>query len=107
MPTTTPATAPEAGHWSWAQFYGHDLPPVYSGHVSVSYWGRPRDGAAPIILVAWEYGWTAREFYGCAPAATIDNGYDLPTEEQGSQILVCRGTYLPWSELWPELRHDN
>jgi hypothetical protein len=35
----------------------------------------------------------------------VDNGYDLQSQEQGTPIYVCRGTIVPWSQLWPDLRH--
>ena len=93
------------GQYSALVLLGTDLPPVYSGHNSTYDWGRPADGDAPVILVAFDPEAAATDFQGCRVAARIDNGYDLPTQEQGGSIWVCTGPVRPWSELWPSLRH--
>jgi 4-amino-4-deoxy-L-arabinose transferase-like glycosyltransferase len=92
------------GQYGALTFYGHDLPPLYSGHNSVWYWGRPTDRAAPIILVG-DWGTPPPVFTGCAIEASVDNGMDLPTQEQGTPIWVCQGTTAPWSQIWPQLKH--
>lgn len=86
-------------------FYGHGLPPLYSAHNSVWYWGRPPDGAVPVILVGDWGGPPPAVFRGCAVKAVVDNGYDLLTPEQGTPIWVCSGTTQPWSQIWPILKH--
>jgi hypothetical protein len=86
-------------------FYGQGLPPLYSGHNSVWYWGRPPDGAGPVILVGDWGGPPPAVFTGCVDQATIDNGLDLETPMQGTPIWVCSGTTAPWSQIWPSLKH--
>jgi 4-amino-4-deoxy-L-arabinose transferase-like glycosyltransferase len=95
------------GQYSALTLLGAHLPPVYSGHNSTWDWGRPPDGAAPVILVAFDPHVAAAWFARCHSAATIDNGYDLPTQEQGAPILVCERPLLAWRTLWPSLRHVN
>jgi hypothetical protein len=95
------------GQYSALSLLGSGLPPVYSGHNSTWDWGQPPDGAGPVILVAWGQRGADATFRGCQQAATIDNGLDLPTEEQGASIRVCRAPVEPWSALWPGLRHVN
>lgn len=95
------------GQYAALSLLGADLPPVYSGHNSTWDWGRPPDGAQPVILVAFGPGGPSTFFLGCRIAATIDNGYSLPTQEQGAAIWVCAAPVGPWSELWPDLRHIN
>ena len=80
---------------------------MYSGHNSTWDWGRPPDGAAPVILVAFDPHAATAWFAGCHVAATIDNGDDLPTQEQGAPILICERPLRAWQTLWPLLRHVN
>jgi hypothetical protein len=39
------------------------------------------------------------------PAARIDNGIGLDTQEQGRTVWVCRQQRRPWSQVWPQLHH--
>jgi hypothetical protein len=84
-----------------------DLPPVYSGHNSYAAWGPPPERLTVTILV----GWTgAASAYGqwlgpCDRAATIDDGYGIPNEEQGAGVWICRQRPVPWDEAWPALAH--
>ena len=93
------------GQYGPLTLYGKNLPPIYSGHNSVWYWGRPADGAGPVILVGKWGVPPPSVFTGCAAVGTVDNGYDLPSEEQGTPIWVCNGTNVPWSQAWPLLKH--
>jgi 4-amino-4-deoxy-L-arabinose transferase-like glycosyltransferase len=94
------------GQYSALTLLGSGLPAVYSGHNSTWDWGQPPDGAGPVVLV--DFGPSATDvFADCSIAATIDNGYDLPTQEQGHTIWVCSGPRESWSTLWPSMRHIN
>ncbi len=95
------------GQYSALPLFGSGLPRVSSGHNSTWDWGRPPDGAAPVILVAFDPGYAASYFGGCRTVATIDNGFDLDTQEQGQPIQRCDGPLAPWHGLWPDLRHIN
>jgi 4-amino-4-deoxy-L-arabinose transferase-like glycosyltransferase len=93
------------GQYSALTLLGSGLPPTFSGHNSTWDWGRPIDGAGPVILVAWDPTSASLYFSGCRVAATIDNQLDLPTQEQGRPILVCAQPLRLWPSLWPDLRH--
>jgi 4-amino-4-deoxy-L-arabinose transferase-like glycosyltransferase len=93
------------GEYAALVLLGRGLPPVYSGHNSAADWGRPSDGANPVVVVAYDEAAANALFKGCRVAATIDNGYELETEEQGLPILVCAAPIRPWSELWSSVRH--
>ena len=109
LPVSQRATAvivtADYGQYSALTLLGTGLPPVYSGHNSTFDWGRPPDGAGPVVLVAFDPVGETTLFDGCRLAATIDNGLNLPTQEQGQAISICNAPVRPWSELWPELRH--
>jgi 4-amino-4-deoxy-L-arabinose transferase-like glycosyltransferase len=94
------------GQYSALTLLGSGLPAVYSGHNSTWDWGQPPDGSGPIVLV--DFGpYSIDTFADCSIAVTIDNGYDLPTQEQGHTIWVCSAPREPWSILWPSMRHIN
>ncbi len=84
------------------------LPHAYSGHNALWRFGRPVDGAAPVIVLGFrEHSWLDGLFVGCREAARIDNRLGIDNEEQGGPIWVCHGPARPWSALWPGLRHLN
>jgi 4-amino-4-deoxy-L-arabinose transferase-like glycosyltransferase len=93
------------GEYSALTLLGSHLPPVFSGHNSTWSWGRPSNGAEPIVLVGWGAVGASTYFEGCRVAAIVDNGVDLETPEQGSAIRVCAEPRRPWADLWPSLRH--
>ena len=79
------------------------LPHAYSGHNSFWRFGRPPDGAAPVIVVGYRN--PGIDFAGCTTEARIDNGVDVDNEEQGGAVWVCKAPVRPWSQLWESLRH--
>ncbi len=82
------------------------LPRAYSGHNAFWRFGRPTDGAGPIIVVGYgSLRGLQANFSGCRRAARIDNGFALDNEEQGGPVWLCASTVEPWSRLWPRLRH--
>ena len=79
---------------------------AYSGHNAFWRFGRPRDGAAPIIVIGYDSLQALQgSFSGCRLAARIDNGVGLDNEEQDGPVWLCAATAEPWSTLWPRLRH--
>ena len=83
----------------------HGIPRAYSGHNAFWRFGRPPDGARPIIVVGYHHPETLRgDFSDCVLSARIDNGVALDNEEQGAPIWTCATTTEPWSRLWPRLR---
>ena len=81
---------------------------AYSGHNAFWRFGRPPDGARPIIVVGYHDPASLHgSFNGCALSGRIDNGVALDNEEQGAPIWTCSTTTEPWSRLWPLLRSLN
>ena len=81
---------------------------AYSGHNAFWRFGRPPDGAGPVIVVGYHRPEALRgDFRGCVLSARIDNGVDLDNEEQGAAIWTCASTVDNWSTLWPRLRSLN
>lgn len=95
------------GEYAALALLGTDLPPVYSGHNSTWDWGQPPAGAGPVILVAFDEREATADFAGCRVAVTLDNGYDLATQEQGQPVWICEGPRVAWQTLWPRIRHIN
>ena len=90
--------------------YGPSLgiPRAYSGHNAFWRFGRPPDGARPVIVIGYRNPASLRRsFRGCTLSARIDNGVDLDNEEQGAPIWTGATTAEPWSQLWPRLRSLN
>jgi len=86
----------------------HGIPRAYSGHNAFWRFGRPPDGAHPIIVVGYHHREALRgEFRGCVLSARIDNGVALDNEEQGAPIWTCATTTEAWSRLWPGLHSLN
>jgi 4-amino-4-deoxy-L-arabinose transferase-like glycosyltransferase len=81
------------------------LPRAYSGHNSFSSFGRPPDGAQPVIAVGFSSPYLARFFRDCRVATRIDNGVEVDNEEQGGPVHVCGAPRAPWARLWPRLHH--
>ena len=69
------------------------IPRAYSGHNAFWRFGRPPDGARPIIVVGYHDPAALRgSFSGCTLSARIDNGVDLDNEEQGAPVWTCATT---------------
>ena len=81
------------------------LPLVFSGHNGFAEWGPPPDGATPTIAVGLDRATLDELFASVIPAARIDNGIGLDTQEQGRTVWVCRQQRRPWSQVWPQLHH--
>ncbi len=82
------------------------LPLPYSGHNGFARWRVPVGAAGPVVVVGYaDADLRDRFFASCQQRATVDNGLDLDTEEQGTPIWVCAAPVKPWSQLWPELTH--
>jgi hypothetical protein len=83
---------------------GYGLPAVYSGQNALYYLGPPP--ADRTVVLVWSEGdELLRHFDGCEVEATMDNGYGVENEEQGSVIALCRLPAQGWAALWPSLQH--
>jgi 4-amino-4-deoxy-L-arabinose transferase-like glycosyltransferase len=84
----------------------YGLPAVYSGHNELWYRGRPPEGVTVAVMVGFnESPLLGRAFAACAPARDLDNGVDIPNEEQENDVRVCRGPTASWADLWPSFQH--
>ncbi len=79
---------------------------AYSGHNAYWRFGRPPDTAKPVIVVGYDDPASRRGIFDeCKLSARIDNGVGVDNEEQGRPVWTCARTALPWSQLWPRVRH--
>ncbi|WP_090803365.1 glycosyltransferase family 39 protein [Asanoa ishikariensis] len=84
--------------------YGVGLPAVYSGHNELWYRGGPPADATVVVAVG--FGAPLGALFGsCQVAHDLDNGVDIPNEEQDNDVRVCRDPVSPWTVLWPRLQH--
>ncbi|MET8145454.1 glycosyltransferase family 39 protein [Sphaerisporangium sp. NPDC005288] len=90
---------------------GTGLPTAVSGHNSVWWWGPGDPDATTVVAVAsgssgpGYAGYLGGFFTTVREAATISNPYGVRNIEAGGHVYVCTGPRLPWSRLWPRLRH--
>jgi hypothetical protein len=78
------------------------LPAVYSGHNAYGYWESP-PSTADVVIIVGGGAWTGA-CQALTEAATVDNGYGIDNDEQGTRVRVCRGLKKSWQEIWPEVR---
>ena len=57
------------------------------------------------VVVGYREGSLDDAFDSCELSLVLDNGVDIPNEEQGLPVQVCRGPVAPWALLWPSFRH--
>ncbi|SBT39023.1 hypothetical protein [Micromonospora narathiwatensis] len=80
-----------------------DLPDVYSGHNELWFRGQPPETATVVVAVGYADG--LDDLFGsCVKAVDVDNGVDIPNEEQDNDVRVCRDPIESWATLWPKLR---
>jgi 4-amino-4-deoxy-L-arabinose transferase-like glycosyltransferase len=80
--------------------FGHDLPPLASGHLSFRYW-RPAVSGRKAVLVGF-----AKEVHFCKGGARIVARIKMPVEneERGRPIALCT-LDRPLEQLWPGIVH--
>jgi hypothetical protein len=85
----------------------YDLPGVHGGHNELWYRDRPQEGVDVVVAVG--FGDAApvlsNAFESCQVVRDLDNGVDIPNEEQDNNIQVCHDPTGPWSQLWPSFQH--
>jgi 4-amino-4-deoxy-L-arabinose transferase-like glycosyltransferase len=82
----------------------YGLPAVYSGQNELWYLGPPP--ADRTVVIVWSEGTELqRHFDGCTVKATMDNGYGIHNEEQGSTVSVCTLPSGGWAAVWPLVQH--
>jgi len=92
------------GEASALEFFGHDLPPVASGHNQFWLWGVQNRSGDVVIDVNGDCGRRQKLFAHAAVAAVSNPAYAM-TYEQNVPIMVCRGIRVPLARLWPSLKH--
>ena len=83
----------------------YDLPPVFSGHNELWFRGQPPEDADVVIAVGFSRASLDGVFDSCRFAVQLDNGVDIPNEEQQRSVLVCHGPSTTWDDLWPRFQH--
>ncbi len=84
---------------------GLGLPSAYSGHNGFADWGPPPVRLRRAIAVGFAAS-SLRQWFGiCITAARVRNDAGISNEEERAPIEICSEPRLPWSTLWPKLRH--
>jgi hypothetical protein len=86
--------------------FAPDLGPAYSGHNSYWSWGPPpEDVGTTVIATGLDEERLSDWFDEVETVGRFDNRVDLDNDEQSVPITVAVGRRVPWSQIWPELRH--
>jgi hypothetical protein len=85
-------------------FYGHDLPPAVSSHLTYYYWAPAHMSPSTVIVVGYSRQYLATFFGDIQQAATITNSYGLHNEEYGKSIWICRSPLVALDKAWPRLK---
>jgi hypothetical protein len=91
------------GEASAIDFFGHDLPPVVSGHNQFWLWGTHGRSGDVLIDVDGDCGFSDHLFAHATLATRVDAPWAM-TWEQNVPIMICRGIREPLSTVWPSLR---
>lgn len=81
------------------------VPAPHSGHNDLGTRPGPPEGSRTVVFVGFQVARVEDAFASCEVVARLDNGVGVPNEEQGAPVSVCRDPQVPWSRLWPSLRH--
>jgi urea transporter len=55
-----------------------------------------------VVAVTWDAPQLATRFAHCSPEGTV---HDMPGEENGVSVVVCRDRLRSWREMWTDMRH--
>lgn len=78
---------------------------AYSGHNALADRARPPDGTSTVLLVGRWPEPVLEDFESCEVVGHLDAGVEVDNEEQWAPLTVCSGPQVPWSTLWPRMRH--
>jgi hypothetical protein len=87
------------------------LPTAVSGDNSEWWWGPGNPHATTVIAVAngpagGDTGTALAGFFtNIETVATLSNPAGIHNQEWGGHIYLCTGPTMPWTQLWPLLRH--
>ena len=90
------------GEASALQFYGRELPPILSGHLSWQYWHPERLQQRFILTVGYGVPDLERMCSSWKPLARIDNRWHLNNQERGQLIASCTLEH-PLGSYWNRL----
>jgi 4-amino-4-deoxy-L-arabinose transferase-like glycosyltransferase len=106
LPTTDRAggviLAHNYGEASALQFYGHNLGPVLSGHLSWQYWRPRRLPQRFALTVGYDQSGLQALCRSWRPLARIENRWRLDNEERAQLIAACT-LKQPLDSLWKPL----
>lgn len=83
------------------------LPTVISGHNSYATWSADKLGAETYLVVGYSAQRLGDWCTEVQQVGTISNVWNVPNEEHGRAIFICRTLRRPFSEIWPEMTHYN
>jgi 4-amino-4-deoxy-L-arabinose transferase-like glycosyltransferase len=83
----------------------YGLPPVYSAQNELYNYGPPPPDRTEALVWGKDPNRITAVFGACLFLAMMDDGYDIPNEEQGTWVARCHVPPLVWAPLWPDLRH--
>jgi hypothetical protein len=89
------------------EHFGHSDLPVYSGHNSLWYYGRPSESTSGVVTVGYDTPALAAWFATCRIVANVHTPHDLDNQENGAPIAICTRPRAPWAQLWPRIRHNG
>ena len=81
-----------------------DLPLAISGHNNYWLWGPGSCSGEVMIVVGSTEEWLSELFEEVDLGAIVDCGLCMPYENN-QPIWIARGLRLPFTELWPDLKH--
>jgi hypothetical protein len=79
------------------------LPPAISGHNNYYFWGPHGHDGSVLIVLGPNWGPLLRVYRQVEVAGEINNPYAMPFET--GPIYVLRDPKVPFSKIWPNLRH--
>jgi hypothetical protein len=87
--------------------FSHSDLPIYSGHNSLWYYGRPSDDTGQVVTLGYDLHTLAAWFAQCRVAAHVHTPYGLDNQENGAPIAICGRPRSTWAQLWPQVRHNE
>lgn len=81
------------------------VPRAYSAHRGYWHFGTPPDDADTVVFVGSDPADLHRYFTEVRQVATVTTGPAMNLFGLSTPVWLCSGQRIPWSQLWPQLRH--
>jgi Dolichyl-phosphate-mannose-protein mannosyltransferase len=81
------------------------LPHPFSPHRGYWYFGVPAQDADTVLFIGSDPTYLRRYFTEIRQVATVTTGPVMTFTSLATPVWVCTGRRVPWSQLWPQLRH--